>query len=247
MRYPDKTIKSIGELVAILKSSPKSPVWFRGQGRFGWVLSPSVARNKKTAGAESALIKRFKQNALPHTSDRPATEWEWMFLMQHYRLPTRLLDWTESPLAALYFAIEEPKHKNHDAALWCLDPVALNKHASIRFSSSIEIPAFDYDEVLNGYLPSQVAGETTAELKPIAAIAARNSPRISAQLGTFTITHRTHTNIEDVQDANHVWRIKIPNKRKDALLAELACLRISRLTLFPELDSVAADAMEIAK
>lgn len=170
-----------------------------------------------------------------------------MFLMQHYRLPTRLLDWTESPLTALYFATSDTKHKSHDAALWCLDPVALNAFANISFSSTVEIPAFDHDKVLDSYLPSHIAGETTSLLNPIAGIAVRNSPRIAAQLGTFTITHREHTPIEDIGDKEHTWRLVIPSDSKRKILAELAQLRVSKLTLFPELDSVAADAMEIAQ
>ena len=249
MRHIDKTIKMLGDLVACLESQadPKTPFWFRGQPRSSWGLVPSLARKAKTSAAETALIKRFKQNALTHLSDRPASEWEWMFLMQHYRLPTRLLDWTESPLVALYFAIENTKHKNYDAALWCLDPIALNQHANIKFSSNVEIPAFDHDGILDSYLPSQIARETTSELNPIAAIAVRNSPRIAAQLGTFTITHRTHTAVESVADGKHVWRLIVPEAKKINLLRELALLRISNLTLFPELDAVAADAVEIAK
>ena len=249
VRHPDKKVKSVAELIKGLKpqGGAGGPVWFRGQARASWNLSPTLARNKKTALAESSLIKRFKQNALTHVIARPQTEWEWMFLMQHYRLPTRLLDWTESPLAALYFAIENSKYKNDDAALWCIDPVALNEHANINFESNVEIPAFDHDDVLENYLPTKIAGEKTSEFNPIAAIAVRNSPRIAAQLGTFTITHRTHTPIEEVGTSKHVWRLIIPKEAKGPLLTELTQLRVSRLTLFPELDSVAADAMEIVK
>lgn len=249
MRFSDRTIKSIADLVVTLKSQSKlgSPVWFRGQANDSWGLAPSLARKKKIAAAEAALIKRFMQNALPHVAGRPDNEWEWLFLMQHYRLPTRLLDWTESPLAALYFAIENSSVKRKDAALWCLDPVALNQHANINFASDLEIPAFAHDELLDSYLPSRIASETTSELSPVAAIAVRNSPRIAAQLGTFTITHRTHTPIESVGDSKHIWKMIIPQTAKSSILQELAHLRISRLTLFPELDSVAAEAMEMTR
>ena len=246
MKFEDATVQSIADVVSLLRerTSPGCPIWFRGQEREAWGLIPSLARKKKTAEAEAMLIKRFKQNALVHILSRPADEWEWLFLMQHYRLPTRLLDWSESPLAALYFAAASGKHRNYDAAVWCLDPVLLNRRANINFSSSVEVPAFGHDDVLDSYLPSRIASEKTSDLNPIAAIAVRNSPRIAAQLGTFTITHRKHTAIESITDNDHVWRMIIPSGRKNTILRELADLRVTKLTLFPELDSVAANALE---
>ena len=67
------------------------------------------------------LIKRFKQNAFQFLDLVPKDEWEWIFLMQHYRVPTRLLDWTESPLIGLYFAVSDKavKRVQTAAALWC--------------------------------------------------------------------------------------------------------------------------------
>jgi hypothetical protein len=247
MRHSDTKIESVANLITELEKhiDPKKPIWFRGQSSSKWGLQPSLARDPKTITAEAALMKRFKQNAMPHLSKRPASEWEWLFLMQHYRLPTRLLDWTESPLTALYFAVSG--NSTGEAALWCLDPVALNAHANIRFGFSVEVPAFDHDSVLDSYLPSRIASETTSELNPIAAIAQRNSPRISAQLGTFTITHRTHTKIEDIAGANHVWRYLVPAAKRKRILRELSHLRITQLALFPDLDSVAIEAKESMK
>lgn len=244
MRYKESRIESVSDLIKKLELhvKDKTPIWFRGQSTANWGLTPSIAREKKFAGAEAILIKRFKQNALPHIPTHPQTEWDWLFLMQHYRLPTRLLDWSESPLAALYFAVADKSKKN--AALWCLDPIALNSEANITFDHGGEIPAFGYDKVLDSYLPSSIASEHTTDLNPIAAIAQRNSPRIAAQLGTFTITHRTHTSVEDVGTSKHVWMYVISGNKKNKIRKELASLRYTKLTLFPELDSVAETAQE---
>lgn len=245
MRHRDRTIKSVGELIRAIRERPEAGrgVWYRGQADRGWTLTPSLARDPAHPDAEITLLKRFKQNALPHLTAQPNAEWEWLFLMQHYRVPTRLLDWSESPLAGLWFVVNEDTET--DGVLWCLDPVALNGHARISFRFDLEIPAFGHDQIMENYLPSRIASETTSELSPVAAIGPRNSPRIAAQLGAFTITHRSHTPIEEVGDQQHVWRLIVPATEKSRIREELALLRYTRLTLFPELDSVADDAIEV--
>lgn len=245
MRFRDRKIKKIADLLKVLNDRLEdgSITWYRGQSDYSWPLVPGLGRPGANPNAEMALIKRFKQNAMPHLVTKPTTEWEWLFLMQHHRLNTRLLDWTESPLAALFFAVQTLSTEN--AALWCMNPVALNHSANIDFDHNLEIPAFDHDDILKSYLPTRIASEHTSDLLPIAALASRNSPRISAQLGTFTIAHRRFVPIEDVGDKRHIWRMIIPASEKATLLKELRHLRYTRLTLFPELDSVAEDAQEL--
>jgi hypothetical protein len=245
MRYKDRKIESVAEMLAALRQQvkPKQLVWFRGHGRKDWKLVPALARKPSHLKAEAALMKRFMQNATPHLATQPREEWEWMFTMQHYGAWTRLLDWSESPLAALYLAVYN-SNQTVGGAVWCLDPLALNKVARVKLPFESEIPAFSQDKVLESYLPSHVK-ESTAELNPIAIVGPRNTPRMVAQLGTFSMNHTLRDPIEEIGDGKHVWRWIIPGKGKKKILKELAHLGYTALTLFPELDRVADVSMEL--
>jgi len=182
--------------------------------------------------------KRFKQNALRNLVDRPSTEAEWVFLMRHHGVPTRLLDWSESPLVALYFAVADEGMHGVEGAIWCLLPLDLNNLAGIS-----QIPGFDDDDELSSYLPTRLRLPGGNQF-PIAAVGVRNSPRMYAQHGMFTISHRDAAAIEALGTQKHIWRIMIPASSKPKLLSELRALRVDRLALFPELDSCAAAATE---
>lgn len=244
MRYPDEQIISVGSLVDVLRlhiDAYDGPVWYRGQSNSGWPLVPKLMRAPEENPSEAFLINRFKQNATLLLSLPPKHDFDWLFLMQHYSMPTRLLDWSESPLVALYFAVTE--NPSSDSALWVLMPTVLNQMSNYRPDYPHEIPSFE-DELLKNYLPETIAKEHRSRLFPMAAIAPRNSPRIQAQQGVFTISHRENTPIEDVGASgatrDHIWRYIIPAASKPHLLQELRLLGFSRFQLFPELDSLAS-------
>ena len=248
MPSKNNSFRSIGELLDLLKriSKDKPAVWFRGQAVAKWKLKPSIMRPPHSFDDEVVLLKRFKQNAVPLVDTVPDEEADWLFLMQHHRVPTRLLDWTESPLVALYFAIApsaEKKHDSKDASLWCLFPHSLNALVGIRMDSSYDIPCFGHEDVLDTYLPSRAAGITTASPKPIALIAPRPFRRLHVQQGVFTLFHRNTTPLEELADDKgkqpHIVKLIIPASAKSKLRNELRLLQIDRLALFPELENVA--------
>jgi hypothetical protein len=246
MRHADRAIHNIGEFVVALRETASDDlVWFRGQERAEWRLIPSLARQADALNAELLTIKRFKQNAAPYLPARPTTEWEWVFLMQHHRAPTRLLDWTESPLVALYFALAGTENEDADAAVWCLDPIALNRLAGHRRVHARDILAFGIDPVLDDYLPDKV-NERVSSLNPVAAIGPRNSPRMVAQAGTFTVIHVEAMAIEEVGETqNHIWKITVPADARAEVRQELRLLGIHEHSLFPDLDRVASLAREM--
>jgi len=244
MKHGDKEVRSVSDLIQHLKADLQEggSTWFRGQRNARWDLEPSIKRHGG-AEAERALFKRFKQNAFSHVVSRPITEWEWLFVMQHNGLPTRLLDWTESALIGLYFAIdgEDPQDAEAPAALWAMDPIGLNRASRWASEHSADIPGFDDDEDLNAYLPSRV-GRGKLGLEPIAAIASRNNARIQVQQGVFTIHHQELEALNAGNRLEHIWRYLIPANVISELRNDLKMLNLTRLSLFPELPNVAAHA-----
>ena len=96
----------------------RSPFAFRGLADAGHPLSSSLVRLAGDADIrrlETALLRNFSKYA--HTEGSHADSvWDWLALGQHRGLPTRLLDWTYSPLVALHFVTESPEDMDRDTA-----------------------------------------------------------------------------------------------------------------------------------
>jgi hypothetical protein len=108
--------------------------WFRGHADRRWQLLPSVFRPLTLTNGvryeEGNLFHHFQLLAPEHhTTHRNA--FDWLCLMQHYGLPTRLIDWTENLLTALYFATSEQQdggaHSDVNGRVFILAPRILNR------------------------------------------------------------------------------------------------------------------------
>ena len=122
-------VDEIRKIFEFEKEDPWDP-WFRGQMKAGWELIPKLYRGDYLEIHNREIDDEIREEFITRTpilsESKPADEWEWYFLMQHSGAPTRLLDWTDGALLALYFAVKENTGKN-DAAVWVLDPWKLSR------------------------------------------------------------------------------------------------------------------------
>ena len=164
--------------------------------------------------------------------------------MQHYGVPTRLLDWTESALVALYFALYSRRAEQSSVpAVWALDPFALN--SATLGDSTIVVPS---ELNLAKYLPkcgSDVQGQLPLAVHPEYA-----DRRMNAQHSKFTMHGCVAVPLEDMQElqplrnSGQLVRILIAAEDDSAIddfKDSLALLGMRNSTVFPDLTGLAKD------
>lgn len=138
---------------------------FRGVTSPSHYLVPSIGREKVfgpyKVAQERRLFDEFKNRSIALMSPVGLTDWDWLAYAQHIGVPTRLLDWTATPLAAAFFALESDS--SDDRVIY-----------AVKYSKYL----FEVDNRLCGPFDSSSEGRFTAPLA---------FDRIRAQRGLFTI------------------------------------------------------------
>jgi hypothetical protein len=212
--------------------------WFRGHAGADWKLVPSVHRDYDNVG-ERNLMGRFRMGAPTRYSKTPEITdvGSWICLMQHFGLPTRLLDWTGSLLAAVYFAIAS-NPRSGPAAVWILVPSELNKS-----SIGVDHTCLIHGSEVRPLLASAFDGAPGTDIV-IAALGQDIDLRMTVQQGSFTI-HGDCTPLENKSGAErYLAKIIIPENAKRTFDDELWVLGIRRSMLFPDLANLAIDLAE---
>jgi hypothetical protein len=223
------TIRSIDELVkqAVKLREESGLRWlFRGLPQADWDLVASVHRHYGQR-EERYLSHEFRARAGVRHAHRPRYDdrADWLSLMQHYGLPTRLLDWTHSPLTAAFFAAQRtmrhfsPRDEAPlDAAVWALCPGELNRAQGLE-PYIYPLNSRELEPLVNAaFFPFN------SPIEVAAAMAVETDVRMQVQRGAFTI-HGTG------QPLSHVCSLGI----------EIEALGVSLADLFPDLGSLARD------
>ena len=245
MRIEEKPIKDLESLVyAVLEANNhfQGQVWWRGQGRYRWDLSPSIVRSDGGHEFEQNAIFLFKQRAPSRYPNTPAESdvFGWLFLMQHHRLPTRLLDWTESPLFACYFAVEGEETKEDDEALFALCPYLLNQHQ-----------IGEYGVLSPNHEKSVLAARKAFDRRAddvnfvVGILPSETHIRLMVQLSVFTL-HGSGLLLDELPDNDSfLMKFNIPHDSKGFLKKQLKFLGIRDSNLFPDLDHLAKETRSL--
>ena len=183
---------------------------------------------------EFSLMGEFQRHSSSFLTTKPQNYLEWLAIAQHHGLETRLLDWTENSLTALFFAVSyfgcSDQDDITDAVVWELQTY----HMSVEVIHSqnqeeLEAKLADQSVPILLYFPNHI------------------TPRIAAQQGCFTVQtiSPSYVPVDDlsINEGGHLTfrKFKIPLDKKKVIRSELETIGISLFSFFPDLDGLCRD------
>lgn len=227
-------VENLADFIAVISNTIRTqePFWFRGHAEVRCSLVPSALRFDRQSDREKALglmadFRRIAESKLPRPPDGEA-DLKWAQIAQHFGLPTRLLDWTESATTALYFACFR---EDADGMIFVLNPIDLNR-LSYPKKPRILDAQLDAEEIRR-YLRMGPKRSATGRY-PLAVNPMWNSDRLILQKGVFTV----HGGCFDLDGTGISSLVAIPilREHKKRLRMQLERIGVDEMTLFPELE-----------
>jgi len=196
------------------------------------------------ARIERHLIRNFQKYAWSDVKGH--TVWDWLAVAAHHGLPTRLLDWSFSPLVALHFATNDPATYGVDGAVWCVNHRETNRSLPERLRKELEVNGSDVFTV-------QMLSACVESLEALSSMANQDfvvfleppslDARIVNQFALFSITSTPDQSLDswlEAQAPESARRLLLPANLKWEIRDKLDQAGITERMLFPGLDGLAA-------
>lgn len=221
------SLAKLSELVDSRFGGDKSTtVIYRGHGAASFELRPKVGRLRPPEGSHSTsvnerlMLELFRRRSVDLLHVATTDDWELLAIAQHHGLATRLLDWTRSPLVALYFCVcKEVESREADGRPSCEDAELLAWRCR--------------KEDLSKRLPKDpLSIKDTIRYMPRIL-----TPRLRVQSGLFTV-HPKPTQVFTPSNGK-LMRFRVPHNDRSSLKKSLSRHGIHEAVLFPDLDGLA--------
>lgn len=211
----------------------RSGAFFRGHSNSDHSLVPTLLRNEIDQETEHNFYSECYARArrlMPENTN----SWEFLSHMQHYGIPTRILDWTESLAAAIFFALSGNRNA---PCVWVTNGYLLNRQAGA--STQIIVPGIDpFPDYFECFVLHDDQGrkDWPHEL-PVFLDIPWASDRIVAQKGYFTF-HSEPTSLESAAP-DCVRKVPLSDAAIPGAISFLESAGVNEYTIFPDLEGLA--------
>ena len=251
------TIESLADLIARVTPASPDPATgrhrdsgvYRGAANATWPLLTSldtlggVTPAHSKADLEEHILRNFIRYSRPFFPVSPINEWEVLIAAQHHGLPTRLLDWTYSPMVAAHFATVEGGPET-DRAVWRLDWKAVHRYFRLPDRALLIQDLEGIFGQERAFTPWALFEPRTRERQFACMIEPPSlDARIATQAATFTLCSENRRPFDSFLEANGLssalTRFVIPAREVGRLRDQLDLVSVDERRLFPDLDGLA--------
>lgn len=222
--YKTYTVSSFKDFQHIILDIPIDQfTLYRGQS-LDKTLLPKIARYDApdVEKIEKEMLEDFKRRSVHLIEYQPGNSWDWLALAQHHGMATRLLDWTENPLIALWFSMApKSEFRNLDySVVW-----GFNVPVSDVVASTGDINSFPVGST-KVFKPNHI------------------TKRISSQFGWFTVhkhnAERKFVAFEKNEDySGRLFKIEVKSDCFSECKKRLHSFGINSASMYPDIDGLA--------